>query len=155
CKVSCENRGFPPILKAYVTLRIRDALTPGLNELHSLMRSNRVKPQGNLMSDVVLTEVRGSVHWIIINRIERRNALNEQVANAITAGVDAAEADANCRAIVLTGAGDKAFCAGGDLAPSATGAPFTVNAADPRNFIVRMLKRMSVCTLPIIARVNG
>jgi enoyl-CoA hydratase/carnithine racemase len=106
-------------------------------------------------AQVVLVETRGPVKWVFINRIERRNALNEQVANGIIAAIEDAEADPECRAIVLTGAGDKAFCAGGDLAPSATGAPFTVNPADPRNFVVRMLKRMSTCTLPIIARVNG
>jgi enoyl-CoA hydratase/carnithine racemase len=106
-------------------------------------------------SEVVLVENRGPVMWITINRAERRNALNEQVANAIIAGIDAAEANPETRAIVLTGIGDKAFCAGGDLAPSATGAPFTVNAADPRNFVVRMLKRFATCTLPTIARVNG
>ena len=106
------------------------------------------------MSDVVLRETRGAVRWISINRPERRNALNEAVADGIIAALDAAETDPSCRAIVLTGV-DKAFCAGGDLAPNADGAPFTVNAADPRNFVVPMLTRIGACTLPTVARVNG
>ena len=71
--------------------------------------------------DVVLT--------IVIDREERRNALNEAVARQISAGLDAEEADRSVRAVVLTGAGDKAFCAGGDLQPAADGAPFTIDAA--------------------------
>ncbi|HUD53215.1 enoyl-CoA hydratase-related protein, partial [Parvibaculum sp.] len=71
------------------------------------------------------------------------------------AAFDAAEADPATRAIVLTGAGDKAFCAGGDLQPDANGAPFTVDPSDPRNFIIRLFRRMEQCTLPIVARVNG
>ncbi len=108
-----------------------------------------------MSEDVVLQENRGPVKWVIINRPERRNAMNEDVANGIIAAIDAAEADPECRAILLTGSGDKAFCAGGDLKPSATGAPFTVQASDPRNFVVRMFNRMNDSTLPIIARVNG
>ncbi len=108
-----------------------------------------------MSEEVVLQETRGAVKWVFINRPERRNALNEDVANGIIAAIEAAEADPECRAICLTGSGDKAFCAGGDLKPSATGAPFTVNPADPRNFVVRMFNRMNDSTLPIVARVNG
>ena len=57
--------------------------------------------------------------------------------------------------MVLTGAGDKAFCAGGDLQPSADGTPFTIDAADPRHYVAALLKRMDACRLPLIARVNG
>jgi enoyl-CoA hydratase/carnithine racemase len=56
--------------------------------------------------------------------------------------------------VVLTGAGDRAFCAGGDLKPDAE-APFESDPADPRNFIVALLRRMGRCGLPIVARVNG
>jgi enoyl-CoA hydratase/carnithine racemase len=107
------------------------------------------------MTEPVLIERRGQVHWLTINRPERRNALNESVGDGLIRGVDAAEADADCRAIVLTGAGDQAFCAGGDLQPNAAGAPFTVDPADPRNFVVRLFRRFEACRLPIVARVNG
>lgn len=105
------------------------------------------------MANAVKTEVRGPVHWIWINREERRNALNDEVVLSITAALEAAEADAGCRAIVLTGAGDKAFCAGGDLSAD-SGGPFG-KKADPRHPIIRMFRRMEACPLPIVARVNG
>ena len=103
----------------------------------------------------VLTEQRGSALWIIINRPERRNAINAEVMRGIIAGIDAAESDPGNRVIILTGAGDKAFCAGGDLAPAANGAPFSVDPSRPQNPVVDAFKRMERCNLPILARVNG
>jgi enoyl-CoA hydratase/carnithine racemase len=107
------------------------------------------------MSDPVLIERRGAVQWIIINREERRNALNEQVVKTIDAGIAQAMADREVRAIVLTGAGDKAFCAGADLAKGTQGFAFAVDFSRPRHYVVDLFKRMQECTLPIIARVNG
>jgi enoyl-CoA hydratase/carnithine racemase len=105
--------------------------------------------------ELVRAERRGAAMTITITRHERRNALNEQVADGIVAALDAAEQDIACRAVVLTGAGDRAFCAGGDLQPGADGTPFTIDVADPRHYVVRLLKRMDACRLPLIARVNG
>lgn len=107
------------------------------------------------MTEPVLIERRDSVLWITINREERRNALNEKVAEGIVAGLDSAEADKAIRAVVLTGAGTKAFCAGGDLQLQADGTPFTISASDPRHYVARLLRRMDACRLPLIARVNG
>lgn len=103
----------------------------------------------------VRTEREGAVSYIVIDREERRNALNESVASLIVAALDAAEADRSIRAVVLTGAGEKAFCAGGDLQPAADGTPFTIDPANPRHYVANLLTRMERCRLPIIGRVNG
>ncbi|MGF7160223.1 enoyl-CoA hydratase/carnithine racemase [Rhodoligotrophos appendicifer] len=105
--------------------------------------------------DPVLVDRRDAALWITINRPERRNAINEAVIRAIAGGVVQAQTMPEVRAIVLTGAGDKAFCAGGDLNPNAEGVPFTVDPADPRNYVIDLFKIIEDCTLPIIARVNG
>ena len=107
------------------------------------------------MTDQVTMGRDGAVFRIVIDRESRRNALNETVARAIAAGLDAAEADPAVRAVVLTGAGERAFCAGGDLQPAADGTPFTIDAADPRHYVAALLRRMDACRLPLIARVNG
>ena len=107
------------------------------------------------MMAVVESARDGAVMRITINRPERRNALNEDVCAGIAASLDAAEADPGVRLVVLTGAGDKAFCAGGDLKPGADGAPFSLNAADPRHYVITLFQRMERCGLPTIARVNG
>jgi enoyl-CoA hydratase/carnithine racemase len=107
------------------------------------------------MSDPVLLERRGAVQWITINREERRNALNEQVVRTIDQGVAQAVAGGEVRAIVLTGAGDKAFCAGADLAKNVQGGAFAVDFSRPRHYVVDLFKRLQECTLPVVARVNG
>ena len=107
------------------------------------------------MSEPVLIERRGHVCWITINREERRNALNEDVVRRIDAAIAAAGSDGETRAIVLTGAGDKAFCAGADLAKGVKGAAFAVDFSQPRHYIVDLFKRLQECRLPVIARVNG
>ena len=63
----------------------------------------------------IRTERRGRALWIWIDREERRNAMNKRVLAGIEAAVAAAPSDPAIRAIVLTGAGRKAFCAGADL----------------------------------------
>ena len=107
------------------------------------------------MQSPVRTERNGAVLSIIIDREERRNALNESVASAIISALDEAEANRDIRAVVLTGAGEKAFCAGGDLQPAADGTPFTIDPANPKHYVAGLLTRMERCSLPVIGRING
>ncbi len=58
---------------------------------------------------------------VTINRPDARNAVDEHVAAGIDAAVKASEADDDIWAVVITGAGDKAFCAGADLKAIAAG----------------------------------
>jgi enoyl-CoA hydratase/carnithine racemase len=103
----------------------------------------------------VRTERRDRAFWITIDRPERRNAFNDAVAEQIAAGLRAAQADSGIRAIVLTGAGDKAFCAGGDLQAGSNDSPFEVDPAHPKNPVLELFKTFEQCGLPTIARVNG
>lgn len=100
----------------------------------------------------VVHERRGHAFWITINRPSKRNALNARVIIGIREGLRAAHADPDIRVIVLTGAGDKAFCAGADLQP---GKAFVADFARPNNDYADLLREARLATLPIIARVNG
>jgi enoyl-CoA hydratase/carnithine racemase len=113
------------------------------------------EPGAEAVTSPVKIERANAVLTLTIDRAERRNALNEAVAEGIVAGLDQAESDRAVRAVVLTGAGDKAFCAGGDLQPAADGTPFTIDAANPRHYVAGLLRRMDSCRLPLIARING
>lgn len=104
------------------------------------------------MNDTVLTERRGPALWITLNRPERRNAINEDLIAGVSEGLSAAASDPDLRAIVLTGAGDKAFCAGGDLAP---GGGFDFDFSRPRTAYGDLLRLSRDCPLPIVAAVNG
>ncbi|MBL6751128.1 MAG: enoyl-CoA hydratase/isomerase family protein [Nevskia sp.] len=106
-------------------------------------------------TETVIVARRGGVQWITINRPDRRNALNEQVVRSIAAGIRQAAEDASVRAVVITGAGDQAFCAGADLAKNVQGFAFDVDFSRPRHYIVDLFKTVQECPLPLIARVNG
>jgi enoyl-CoA hydratase len=70
---------------------------------------------------VLVTERRGAVTVLRLNRPEARNALNPELLTAIGLAMVAAEDDPDVRAVVLTGTGEKAFCAGMDLRAFAEG----------------------------------
>jgi len=103
----------------------------------------------------VLCEARGPVQWITLNRPDKRNALNDEAAGLIAEALASAQRNPDIRAIVLTGAGDKAFCAGGDLRASAGDSPFEVDPAHPENPIIELFKTFERTSKPTIARVNG
>lgn len=67
------------------------------------------------MSDLVLYEVKERVGYITLNRPEKRNALSYEMVSEIKLAFMKAEADADCKIIVIKGSGE-AFCAGADLA---------------------------------------
>lgn len=100
------------------------------------------------MSDIEV-EVRGEVSWITLNRPERMNAYDAEMAQAL---VEAIENAANSGVIVLTGAG-RAFCAGGYLA----------NLSDPDPVALRSMfygslhlyEAIRTSPRPVIAAVNG
>jgi enoyl-CoA hydratase/carnithine racemase len=104
------------------------------------------------MSEVIV-EKRGAVQWIAINREERRNAMNAAVIAGIAAGFTAATNDPDIRAVVLTGVGTKAFCAGADL--SAGSGSFKYDYSKVGLDFVQLMKQARDLTLPLIARVNG
>jgi crotonobetainyl-CoA hydratase len=71
--------------------------------------------------DKVIVEQRGHVLVVTINRPEARNAVDHDVCVGVGDAVEQAEHDPEIRALILTGAGDQAFCAGADLKAIARG----------------------------------
>ena len=101
----------------------------------------------------VIREKRGQAFWITINRPDKRNALNGDVIAGIARGYRDAHDDKDVRVIVLTGAGDKAFCAGADLQNS--GAAFAMDFSRPNVDYADLLRLSQNATKPAIARVGG
>lgn len=103
------------------------------------------------MDEVVLYEVRGQAAWVTINRPERRNALSPEVMEGLVHALARAAEDESARAVVLTGAGERAFCAGGDIGGfRAEGAAESAPAA-----VARVLDALRQHPQPVIARING
>src|SRR5882672_5369172 len=102
--------------------------------------------------ETILVERRGSVAIITINRPEKRNALNIQTRAEGAAVLDELRAEESVRVVVFTGAGDKAFVAGADIAEFADRTAITQREV--------MLERglfnaIDTFPKPVIAMVNG
>lgn len=104
-------------------------------------------------SDLLLYERKGPAVWLTINRPEVRNAISNQLLGDIHEAIVQAEAEPDARVIVLTGAGDRAFCAGGDLQPKT--AQFVRDFSRMQLPLVRLAQKATQSELPIVARVNG
>ena len=106
------------------------------------------------MADEVLFDVSDGVARVTINRPERRNAISWGVTTGLREALARAKADPAVRVLVLTGAGDKAFCAGADLTGMAEGAGF-VDLHQGRGELARLFLEMWDLGKPTIARVRG
>lgn len=89
---------------------------------------------------------------ITLNRPERRNAIGPQMVNELLWALADADADADVRSVVVTGAG-KAFCAGGDFQQMTSGAD--ADELPPKGDYADLLLAMTRFPKPIVARVNG
>lgn len=112
----------------------------------------------------LLYEVRDGVAYLTLNRPEARNAFSPESIGRLIDAWHAINADDNVRAVIITGAGDKAFCAGADLGrliPLLTGARQPEDewdhrlAADPVKAMGDVLLRTLPVYKPIIAAING
>lgn len=102
----------------------------------------------------VLQEIRGPVMWITINRPEVRNAMSAAVLEGISACLDHAMAHKHeILAVVLTGAGERAFCAGADLKPDSTFIRF--DYSETHTQYAELFRQANRFELPLVARVNG
>jgi len=102
------------------------------------------------MADAILYENRGRVTLITMNRPESRNAINRDVREGLTAAWQRFANDGEARVAILTGTGDKAFCAGADLKEMAQ----TKLGSLPRNFLPTLNVNI-LMSKPVIAAVNG
>lgn len=103
----------------------------------------------------VRVEQRGVALWLTIDREDQRNALDDAVVGELIAGVEEAGRREGIRAVVITGAGTKVFCAGGNLKSDAEGDPFRVDPNRLDNPVAVLLRAMENAPVATIARVNG
>lgn len=106
------------------------------------------------MPETVLLDTDDGVATLTINRPERRNALSAEVQRDLLRLLHQCASDDQVRVIVLTGAGDRAFSAGGDL-KNMSERPSTAEHFLQRKSFVDLLQTMHQIGKPIIARLNG
>ncbi len=107
------------------------------------------------MYQAITAEVKGKVGTITLSREERRNAISSTMMNELLDAFKQYDDDPNVVTIVLTGAGDRAFCSGGDFAESvAAGASFTERYEEQRQF-AEFFKIIIDLKKPLVGRING
>jgi enoyl-CoA hydratase len=99
----------------------------------------------------VLTERRGAVLLVTLNAPERRNAIDQEMVDGLHQMLDTVAADPTLAAVVIQGAGDKAFAAGADIAQlrqrTASDAQKAINSG--------VFLRIEECPVPVIAAIVG
>jgi methylglutaconyl-CoA hydratase len=107
------------------------------------------------MTDQVLYSTEGSVARIVLNRPEKRNALNDAVIAGLKDGLKKAAADNDVRVVVIAGAG-KDFCSGADLSAlqKIAGGSVAENAEDART-LLELFLLIRALQVPVVAAVTG
>lgn len=107
------------------------------------------------MGDAVRYEPRGRAAWLRIDREDRRNALSDDVIDGLLEGLERATNDEGVCVVVVTGAGDRAFCAGGDLTGNLSPDEDRVRSHERRGRVAALLRALADHPQPVVARVNG
>jgi enoyl-CoA hydratase len=109
------------------------------------------------MSDAVLLDIKDGIAHLTLNRPEKLNALNFELIDRLMALMDIIEVAPEVRAVILTGAGDRAFSAGADISEFSASVRQGTNTAI-RDFVRRgqaMTARLEAFKKPVIVAVNG
>ena len=106
-----------------------------------------------MLAGVLRHETRDAVAWLTIDDPERRNPLSTAIMADLAAAIGTASADPDVRAIVVTGAGDRVFSAGGDLSGGFVDDPLGAHAA--RGALADVFRSIRLSPKPVVARVNG
>src|SRR5262249_2431132 len=109
------------------------------------------------MSDTILLSIEDGIALLTLNRPRKLNAMSYASIDHLLGLLDVIEVAPEVRAVILTGAGERAFCAGADIPEFAQSVGQGVNAA-VRDFVRRgqtMTARLEAFPKPIIAAVNG
>lgn len=99
-------------------------------------------------------EAEGALSILKFNRKNVRNAINEEIMRALSEAIDALETSSEWRTVILTGAGEEAFCSGGDLKWLQTFESREDGMGMSRR-MQKILGRLSALPAPVIAVLNG
>ena len=106
-------------------------------------------------SGPLLSEVHEKIAWIVFNNPQRMNAMSQEMWDNAASLLDKYGSDPDVRAIVLTGAGERAFVAGADISKFETERASAEAMASYNQSVANFHDSLNVITKPTIARVNG
>ena len=106
-------------------------------------------------SGPLLSEIHEKIAWIVFNNPQRMNAMSQEMWDNAASLLDKYGSNPEVRAIVLTGAGERAFVAGADISKFETERASAEAMASYNQSVANFHDSLNVITKPTIARVNG
>jgi len=106
-----------------------------------------------MKSDVVLYDLKENIAWITINRPEAMNSLSKEVLISLSTILDQASSDPAVKAIIITGTGGKAFCAGADIKYLSKATPLQVR--EFAELAISVNHKIETLGKVVIAAING
>jgi enoyl-CoA hydratase len=107
------------------------------------------------MTERLVVEKQGPIGWLVFNNPERRNAISIDMWEGIPQALDRFEADPAIRAIVLTGAGDKAFVSGADISQFDQARADSAGVQRYEEIAEGAQLRLQHCDRPVLAMIRG
>lgn len=107
------------------------------------------------MPETIKTQINEKTGWITLSREERRNALNPKMLKELSQSLNEYDENRDVLSIVLTGSGEKAFCAGMDLAGDEAAQLSPLERHEVQRQFLTLFRIIKNLTKPLVARVNG
>lgn len=107
------------------------------------------------MYETIKTEIKDKTGWIILSREERRNSLSPKMVQEITLSLKEFDENKDIMSIVLTGAGEKAFCAGMDMGDASVMQLSFLDRHELQRNFVELFKIIKALKKPLIGRIQG
>jgi len=107
------------------------------------------------MYQTIVTEIRGKAGIITLSREERRNAISPTMVVELFDALKKYDDDPNVLAIVLTGAGSKAFCAGADFGEAVSATASLLDRHEEQRKFAELFKVIKGLQKPLLGRING
>jgi len=105
--------------------------------------------------ETIILQIEGSVAILTLNRPERMNALSAQMKSELSVALDGIERNLSIRALIVTGAGDRAFCAGTDVKERSATDPAPAQFISDQRATYALFSRIEGLACPVIAALNG
>ena len=105
--------------------------------------------------ETLLLDVADGVAVLTLNRPDAMNAINQQLKDDLGAALDAVDANPDAKVLIITGAGEKAFCAGADIKERAGTEPTPAEFYFRQQAAHRLFDRIERFAKPVIAAING
>jgi len=156
-----DSRGLAPLV-AVLDKRLESTNEPryeAVDRLRGLAAEDRgFYPPGDdddpMEFETIQVDREGRIGQITLDRPDQMNTISAELLDELSAAVDALDADSGVRCLLVSGAGDRAFCAGADVSRM-TGDPDPVEITELSRTGQQVFGKLEACDTPVFAAIDG